>query len=52
MGQWYAVPRDDYSGPPRTWQEAADTKEEHAAILEDMDRSRDEINDRRDWDND
>jgi hypothetical protein len=31
---------------PRTWREAADTPEEHAAMLQDMDRSKDELQDR------
>lgn len=38
---------------PRTWQEAADTHSERVAIEDDIERSRDEINDRKeDWKND
>lgn len=49
MRHWHP---DSPTAMPRTWQEAADTREEHAAMTIDMDRSRDEINDRKEDSND
>lgn len=41
-----------WDGPPRNWREAADTREEHAAMEADMERSRDELEDRQEDTND
>lgn len=59
MITWGSPDRSHWHNPgrstemPRTWQEAADTKQERDAIEADITRSQDEINDRKeDWKHD